>query len=72
MTTEVQPRFEFRVWGKDLDGPAGRLRRFSGEFQEVTSVETYVIAVERDDVNAKIRGGLLDIKVLTAVSQRCE
>ena len=72
MTTEVQPRFEFRVWGKDLGGPAGRLRRLSGESQDVRSEETYVIAIERDDVNAKIRDGLLDIKVLSAVSQRCE
>lgn len=71
MTTEVQPRFEFRVWGKDLDGPASRLRSLSCESQEVTSEETYVVAV-RDDVNAKIRDGLLDIKVLSAVSQRCE
>ncbi len=31
-----------------------------------------MVAVASDDVNAKIRGGLLDIKVLAAVSRGCE
>ena len=70
---ETRPRFEFRVWGKDVDEAATRLRSsaaWSGE--PATSRETYVVALARADVNAKIRAGLMDVKALKTVVRDCE
>ena len=70
--TDTQPRFEFRVWGRDPSGPAARLQALSDVVGEAVSEETYVVAMDCDDVNLKIRDGVFDVKVLMAVSRSCE
>lgn len=70
--TDVQPRFEFRIWGEEVDDHAARLRSLATLVEDVVTDETYVVALGRDDANAKIRGGVLDIKILTTVSRGCE
>ncbi|MDJ0923556.1 MAG: hypothetical protein QNJ77_03260 [Acidimicrobiia bacterium] len=68
----VQPRFEFRVWGVELDDPAARLRSNADRGETVTSSEIYLVASGADDTNTKLRAGVLDIKVLSTVERRCE
>lgn len=70
---EIRPRFEFRVWGEHVDDAAASLRRSTNPLGPVLrSTEMYVVALTRADVNAKIRGGLMDIKVLRAIVDGCE
>jgi exopolyphosphatase/guanosine-5'-triphosphate,3'-diphosphate pyrophosphatase len=70
--TDVEARFEFRVWGMELDDAVGRLRNLADSGEQVLSNETYLVVLDRDDVNTKIRDHVLDIKVLKASSQGCE
>jgi hypothetical protein len=67
-----QARFEFRVWGDELDDASSRLSAVAGVGEELQSDETYVVALNCGDCNPKIRGGVLDIKILVAVSRACE
>ncbi len=70
---EIQPRFEFRVWGEHVDAAGALLRRSADALgAPLHSAETYVVALNRSDVNAKIRGGLVDIKVLHTIAEGCE
>ncbi len=64
---EITPRYEFRVWGDDLDAQRKHLEGAApGKAQE--SGETYIVSALTDTTNVKIRGGLLDIKELLDVS----
>lgn len=70
---EIQPRFEFRVWGEHVDDAGALLRDSANALGPPGhSAETYVVALNRSDVNAKIRDGLVDIKVLHAIAEGCE
>lgn len=60
----IEPRFEFRVWGRSLDAVTARIRALSDPGQVRTSSETYLVAAGVDEVNSKVRDGLLDVKVL--------
>jgi exopolyphosphatase/guanosine-5'-triphosphate,3'-diphosphate pyrophosphatase len=60
---DITPRYEFRVWGDNLDAQRQRLEAAAaGKSQE--SGETYIVSALTDTTNVKIRGGLLDIKEL--------
>ena len=69
---QIQPRFEFRVWGQDLSGPAGRLQALASPTATLESDEVYVVAEGCDDTNTKLRDDVLDVKVLQRVVERCE
>ena len=70
---EIQPRFEFRVWGDHVDDAAAMLGESASALDSpARGAETYVVALTRSDVNTKIRGGLVDIKVLHAIAEGCE
>lgn len=70
---EAQPRFEFRIWGVDLDDIASRLRSVADQAGgRVETSETYLVVLDRDDINPKIRADLLDIKVLVTVIEDFE
>jgi hypothetical protein len=60
-------RYEFRIWGDDLRNVAQQLEVLSGKAYPTESDEIYFVSDARDDCNAKIRFGLLDIKVLLKV-----
>jgi len=62
---DVQPRYEFRVWGEDLAELRERLERRATPVK-VASKETYLISKATYRCNAKIRGNLVEIKVLIA------
>jgi len=71
--SQVQPRFEFRIWGEDLDDVASRVRSVADQaLGRVETSETYLVVLDRDDINPKIRADLLDIKALVAVVEGFE
>ena len=61
---EHRPRFEFRVWGADVAERAARLRSLTSPTEIRDSVQRYIVAAGVTDVNAKVRFGALDVKVL--------
>lgn len=65
-------RFEFRVWGDDLGDVAHNLEVLSGKGYPTESDEIYFLSDATDDCNAKIRAGLLDMKVLLKVERELE
>jgi hypothetical protein len=70
---EIRPRFEFRVWGRHVDDAGTSLLRSANSLDPaLRSTEMYVVALTRGDVNAKIRGGVMDIKVLRSIVDGCE
>jgi hypothetical protein len=58
------PRYEFRVWGDDLRHLREKLALFGAAEQPSRSDENYLISIATDNCNAKIRSGVIDIKVL--------
>ena len=68
---EIKPRFEFRIWGETLAPYRTKLEKLA-QPKETVSKETYLISALTDECNAKIRGGLMDIKVLIAVERGLE
>ncbi len=65
-------RYEYRVWADALEDVAARIRSLSDPHGTRHSAETYLVSVAADDVNPKVRNGLLDIKVLMARRDGCE
>ena len=63
--TDDRPRFEFRVWGRELVAPTALLNSIAAVAGDSASDETYLVGPEH--INTKIRGGQLDIKVRRAV-----
>ncbi len=62
----IVPRAEFRVFGQDLiEGVKARLWNGKTVLQQARKMpaETYALSRLTDDVNVKVRDGLLDIKV---------
>jgi len=62
---DIEPRYEFRVWGENLAEFRKRLERRAAPVQ-AASKEIYLISRATDRCNAKIRADLMDIKVLIA------
>jgi exopolyphosphatase/guanosine-5'-triphosphate,3'-diphosphate pyrophosphatase len=60
---EIKPRYEFRIWSESLMPLRAKLEA-KAEARESKSQETYLISAVTDKCNAKIRGELMDIKVL--------
>ena len=63
----MQPRWEYRVWGKQLDELHQRLQALCEPTGVRTSDETYVVGIT--NLNAKIRFGVLDVKRLIDVQR---
>jgi ribosomal protein L30/L7E len=64
----IEPRFEFRSFGQDFTNAFKRMARLSApvpeKLWEVHSDEIYIVSQTTDKINAKIRNGKMDIKVL--------
>jgi exopolyphosphatase / guanosine-5'-triphosphate,3'-diphosphate pyrophosphatase len=69
--TEIKPRYEFRIWADKLTPVREQLQTLA-EPREMVSRETYLISSATDRCNAKIRAGLMDIKVLVAEDRGLE
>src|SRR5271166_899730 len=70
--TEIVPRFEFRIWGENLDHELQLLERLAPASPPRESSETYLISSATDLCNAKIRSDLMDIKVLSRAERGLE
>lgn len=68
---EIKPRYEFRVWAADLGAIRRKLEQLAAS-KETESQETYLISTATDKTNAKIRDGLMDIKILVAEDRGLE
>jgi nucleotide-binding universal stress UspA family protein len=62
-----QARYEFRIWEDDLLHLKDELGRVATFVQVDRDTETYLVSNATDGCNAKIRSGMLDIKVLTKI-----
>jgi len=60
---EVIPRFEFRVWGYDLESTQARLLELGTLLERRQSGEIYIVS-HAEQTNVKIRDGMIDIKRL--------
>lgn len=70
--TELQPRYEYRVWADTLEDVRNDFQRLATAPRTETSEETYLISATTDKCNAKIRGGRMNIKALLATEQELE
>lgn len=66
------PRYEFRIWAPSLTEVRKRLDRLSQHEPVEQSRETYIVSETTSDTNAKIRAGLMDIKVLLGAESGLE
>jgi exopolyphosphatase / guanosine-5'-triphosphate,3'-diphosphate pyrophosphatase len=57
-------RFEFRVWGNQLGPFRDRLAATAAPSEPRESADTYILSRTTDAANVKIRGGLLEIKLM--------
>jgi hypothetical protein len=57
-------RYEFRVWGRDLDEPRQRLAREGRAAGRDRGREIYILCQPDPDLNVKLREGALEVKVL--------
>jgi hypothetical protein len=57
-------RHEFRIWAASLEEVRARLEKLSGPQPAEQTRETYIVSDATDHANAKIRAGVMDIKVL--------
>ncbi len=60
---EIIPRYEFRVWGDDLELAQTRLLEAGVLSERRQSSETYIVS-HAEQTNVKIRAGVIDIKEL--------
>jgi hypothetical protein len=65
-------RYEYRVWGEDLATLEAQVERHGRNGRVRHTVETYLVAPANPGVNPKIRGGLLDVKVLVRLHEGLE
>ncbi|MFZ0491699.1 MAG: hypothetical protein WAM81_00715 [Acidimicrobiia bacterium] len=63
---EIVPRYEFRVWDVDLESIRERLLAQGSLYERRHSSETYVVS-RVEDINVKVRAGVVDIKQLLVV-----
>ncbi len=61
---ETQHRYEFRVWGRSLLRAKQKLESLAIADGPQASDEIYLISTATDECNAKVRAGLLDVKLL--------
>lgn len=69
--SDIKPRYEFRIWEDTLAPFRTRLEALARP-RETGSKETYLISAVTEKCNAKIRAGLMDIKVLIDVERGLE
>jgi len=69
---DSRPRYEFRIWAPSLAEVRERLEKLSGPHPAEQSRETYIVSDATNDTNAKIRAGVMDIKVLLRIDQNLE
>jgi exopolyphosphatase / guanosine-5'-triphosphate,3'-diphosphate pyrophosphatase len=68
---EIKPRYEFRIWAANLGAIRRKLEQLAAA-KETKSQETYLVSSATDKCNAKIRDGLMDIKLLIAEERGLE
>ncbi len=61
---ETSARYELRAFAQDFGIVEEAIRRDGGEPRYRESLEVYLMSAGNDENNTKVRGGLLDIKVL--------
>jgi exopolyphosphatase/guanosine-5'-triphosphate,3'-diphosphate pyrophosphatase len=69
--SEARPRYEFRIWADSLAGLCEKLQELAPGPEMAGSRETYLVAAS-DKCNAKIRSGVMDIKVLIGTDRGLE
>jgi hypothetical protein len=60
------PRYEFRIFGRELDGLEARLAARAVRQQNETTDESYIASRLTIDAGVKIRDGRLEVKLLVA------
>src|SRR5690242_3579249 len=69
---ELQPRYEYRVWGNTLEDQKNELQRLGQMLRTESSEETYLISARTETRNVKIRRAQLSIKALLATTQELQ
>jgi hypothetical protein len=73
MDDDREPRYEYRIWADNLERLRSELHHLARTtLDEQVSEEIYLIAAATDDCNAKIRGGRLNVKALSATERELE
>jgi hypothetical protein len=67
-----QPRYEFRIWGNHLGPVRDRIAAAATPSAPHEGADTYILCAATDTANAKIRGALLDIKLMVEQQGRLE
>ncbi len=70
--TDIKPRYEFRVWAESVADLRDKLQQLAGPARTEASKQTYLISAATDRCNAKIRNGLMDVKILIGTDRRLE
>jgi hypothetical protein len=65
-------RYEWRAWGDEAAQLADRITVAATFDHEQHSIETYVVSKDTTSTNAKVRNGMLDVKVLRRTSHGFE
>lgn len=66
------PRYEFRLLGKEFGPLAEHIERSYQPVQQGTETDTYILAAANPDYSVKLRNGKLDTKVLRRREQGME
>jgi exopolyphosphatase/guanosine-5'-triphosphate,3'-diphosphate pyrophosphatase len=69
---DPKPRYEFRTWAQTLARARAKLQQWGIPTARDESDETYLVSASTSRCNAKIRNGLLDIKILLATQRGLE
>jgi len=69
---DPKPRYEFRTWAQTLAEARAKLQQWGIPTARDESGETYLVSAATERCNAKIRNGLLDIKLLLATQRGLE
>ncbi len=64
MEKHIKPRYEFRIFGTDLEPYEGKLKKAAAFEKSRTMQSVYILAAGNPDHNVKIRNGVMDIKIL--------
>jgi len=72
MVAAVQPRYEFRIFGNNLEKIEKRIKEQAKEEQTRHMTSVYLLASGNPKNNIKIREGVMDIKVLEDVYEGLE
>src|SRR5581483_2165332 len=69
---DPKPRYEFRTWAQTLAEAMAKLQQWGIPTARDEGDETYLVSASTDRCNAKIRNGLLDMKILLATQRGLE